>query len=100
QPTRTRRRTPPGTWRQPRGSSDCGHAASTSATTGRFGTRATRPLRPNAATPEMIGLSVAPCFDVGGELVERHRPSGGTRGVAGNAGMGHHHLRAATDVLE
>jgi hypothetical protein len=39
-------------------------------------------------------------IDVDGELVEGHRPSDGTRGVAGNAGMGHHHHRAATDVLE
>jgi ribosomal protein S18 acetylase RimI-like enzyme len=38
-------------------------------------------------------------LDVGGELVERQRPSGRTRGVAGNAGVGHHHLRSAADTI-
>jgi len=32
-----------------------------------------------------------------GEFVERHRPADGARGVARDAGMGHHHPRAACD---
>jgi hypothetical protein len=41
------------------------------------------------------------CVEVQGEFVERRCPSSSTGGVAGDSGMGHHHLRAATtEVLE
>ena len=66
--------------------------------------QASSTLRITAASSSEVcvlsALSVAVCFDVGGKLVERHRPSGGARGVGGNAAVGHHHLRAAAEVLE
>lgn len=44
-------------------------------------------------------LSAAVFLDTGGELVKCHRPSGCTWGVAGDAGVGHHHPRAVAVVL-
>lgn len=56
----------------------------------------------NVEESDEIGpaIPVAVCFDVGSDLVERHRPSSAAPGVAGNAGMSHHHLHAAADFLE
>jgi hypothetical protein len=45
-------------------------------------------------------LLLAERFDVGCELVERHRPSGRSRGVAGYPGVGHDHLGVATEVFK
>src|SRR5690606_5234671 len=47
-----------------------------------------------------VALSALVRLDVGGELVERHRPAGCARGVSGNADVGHDHPGAAVHHVE